>query len=77
MIELNLLLPQTDYFYQLAAAGEIQNVPEVLFKIYDDCNQLRIAHPNNYREFNYRIIDNQTFIRTNPVESIASDTKQK
>lgn len=65
---------QMDYFYQLAAAGEIENIPEILFKVYDDCTQLRIAHPNNYRDFNYRIVDDQRFERTNPNESNGIET---
>lgn len=39
-------------------------MPNVLLRIYDDCNELRIEHPNTYREFNYTIIDDETFERT-------------
>lgn len=38
-------------------------MPEVLLKIYEDCNDLRIEYPNSFREFNYTIIDDETFVR--------------
>lgn len=54
---------QKEYFTELCEAGKLENAPEVVFKIYDDCNELRVLHPNNYREFNYTIVDNFTFTR--------------
>lgn len=46
---------------ELSEIGNIVKMPEVIFKIYDDCNELRVKYPNTYREFNYTIIDDQTF----------------
>lgn len=43
----------------------MKNVDEVYFKIYDDCTDLRLTYPNTYREFNYRVIDDKTFERSN------------
>lgn len=38
-------------------------MPEVIFKIFDDCADLRIAHPDDFRQYVYTIIDDETFIR--------------
>lgn len=49
------------YMKELSEIGNIAKVPDVVYKIYDDCNELRVKYPNTYREFNYTIIDDQTF----------------
>lgn len=41
----------------------MESMPEVVFKIYDDCNDLRKDHPDDYRQFVYTIIDDKTFTR--------------
>lgn len=48
---------------ELSEIGQLIKMPEVLLKIYDDCNDLRNQFPNNYRQFNYIIIDDETFKR--------------
>lgn len=40
------------------------NLPDVLFKIYQDVTTQRNKYPNSYRENNYKIIDDHTFERT-------------
>lgn len=60
----NLCRFQTNYFHQLIQAGDLEKMPEVLFKIYDDCNELRVAHPDDYRQFVYTITDDKTFTRS-------------
>lgn len=55
---------QAGYFQQLADAGQMPNLPEVLIKIYEDVSAQRKQFPNSYRQFNYRIIDENTFERT-------------
>lgn len=49
------------YFEQLAEAAQMENLSEVLFKIYADVTVQWTQHPNSYRENNYRIIDDLTF----------------
>lgn len=56
-----ILYFQTAYLRELSSIGEMIKVPEVLLKIYLDCNDLRVQHPNTYREFNYKIIDDDNF----------------
>lgn len=48
---------------ELSESGNLIKTPNVLFKIYEDCNDLRIQYPNHYREFNYTIVDEETFTR--------------
>ncbi|XP_031630062.1 flavin-containing monooxygenase FMO GS-OX5-like isoform X2 [Contarinia nasturtii] len=55
---------QNSYLRDISKIGQMIQMPEVLLKIYDDCNELRVQFPNNYRDFNYTIIDDQTFERT-------------
>lgn len=52
---------QTAYLRELSSIGEMIKVPEVLLKIYLDCNELRAQNPSTYREFNYKIIDDDNF----------------
>lgn len=54
---------QNDYMRELIDIGKLPAIPEVLYKIYDDCTETRIAHPNDYRSFNYNIVDDNTFTR--------------
>lgn len=55
---------QEKYLRELSEIGQMIKMPEVLFKIYEDCNELRIQYPSSYREFNYTIIDDETFERS-------------
>lgn len=59
---------QTNYFRELSEIGKMIKMPEVLLKIFDDCNDLRIQYPNTYRQFNYSIIDDETFERNQVFE---------
>lgn len=52
---------QSAYLRELSSIGEMIKVPEVLLKIFLDCNELRAQYPNTYREFNYKIIDDDNF----------------
>lgn len=46
---------------ELSSIGEMIKVPEVILKIFLDCGDLRTQYPNTYREFNYKIIDDDNF----------------
>lgn len=48
----------------LCEIGRMNARPSVLDKIYDDCNHLRTEYPSSYREFNYKILTDDTFERT-------------
>lgn len=52
-----------DYTYRLSRTAGIDDIPDVLTRIYYDCGQLRQTYPNSYRLYNYRVIDNETFER--------------
>ncbi|XP_055314740.1 flavin-containing monooxygenase 1-like [Sitodiplosis mosellana] len=54
---------QAKYLQDLSNIGQMIKIPNVLLKIYDDCNELRTQYPNTYREYNYTIIDDETFER--------------
>lgn len=70
----SLILFQEKYFREIIEIGQLPKMPEVLFKIFDDCNELRLQYPNTYREFNYTIIDDETFERSKIPKWIASST---
>lgn len=55
---------------ELSVIGQWTKVPEVVLKIYLDCNELRVKYPTSYREFNYTIIDEETFERRHMSETV-------
>lgn len=65
---------QKDYFHQLAKAGDLKMVPEVIFKIYDDCADLRITQADDFRQFVYTIVDDKTFTRSKLDENNNTET---
>lgn len=55
---------QREYFNDLTATANIENVREVLLLIYDDSSRRRSEHPLIYRRDVYKIIDELHFERS-------------
>lgn len=60
-----LLFEQQNYYDDLAACADIENVRPIYMKIYEESYARRIVAPNHYRNDNYRIIDGENYERTN------------
>lgn len=58
------LYEQRNYYNELSAVADIENIQEVFTKIYDDSCVRAVATPNEYRNGLYRIIDEENFERT-------------
>lgn len=52
-----------EYFNDLATTANIENIPEVFMKIYDDSGTRRINFPTMYRNDVYTIVDDEHFER--------------
>lgn len=55
---------QRAYFEQLAAEGEFEKPPNVISKIFVDSHASRMARPGNYRNDTYKIVDDETFVKS-------------
>lgn len=53
-----------EYFSELSTIANIENVPEILMKIYEDGQMRRSIDPKGYRNDVYTIIDDEHFQRT-------------
>ncbi|OAD59924.1 Flavin-containing monooxygenase FMO GS-OX-like 3 [Eufriesea mexicana] len=53
---------QWAYYDELAAATGIPSFPPVIRKIYDHSNQMRELDIGNYKNYQYRIIDDENFV---------------
>ncbi|XP_031621424.1 flavin-containing monooxygenase FMO GS-OX5-like [Contarinia nasturtii] len=58
---------QREYFNDLSATANIENVREIFLKIFEDCGARRSADPVNYRLDVYKIIDVEHFERSSLV----------
>lgn len=52
-----------DYVNQLATAGEIESIPEVILAIGEDALSELLQRPATFRNFKYTVIDGSTFAR--------------
>lgn len=52
-----------EYFNDLATTANIENIPEVYMKIYDDSSIRRHSFPTMYRNDVYTIVDDEHFER--------------
>lgn len=52
-----------EYFNDLATIANIENIPEVYMKIYEDSGMRRLNYPTMYRNDVYTIVDNEHFER--------------
>lgn len=59
----DVYVAQVNYFNELQRICGMDMVPKVFYDIYLDLLKLNVQHPNSYREFNYTIVDNETFTR--------------
>ncbi|XP_076303151.1 uncharacterized protein LOC143221650, partial [Lasioglossum baleicum] len=53
---------QWAYYDELAAAAGIPSFPPVIRKIYDHSNQMRELDLTSYKNYQYRIIDDENFV---------------
>lgn len=60
-----LHLPDTawDYLKQLWDTAELEKLPDVAYEIYKDSILTSATRPNEFRNYNYKIIDDKTFIK--------------
>lgn len=58
---MSTLAIQNEYIKGLIEFGKLPARPSVLQKIYDDAGVTRMEHPNHYRDYNYTIVDDDTF----------------
>lgn len=54
---------QKEYYRQLAAVGDIENLPDVLAAMHFDSRQTMAKDPINYRKYRYHIVDDKTFTK--------------
>lgn len=55
---------QREYCEDLSTTANIERVPEIVLNIYDDCIECRSKNPKDYRNNNYKVIDDENFERT-------------
>lgn len=51
-----------EYLTDLSTTANIENVREVLLKIYEDSSMRRAKDPRTYRNLTYTIVDDEHFI---------------
>lgn len=54
---------QVEYFDWLAKMCQMNIVPKVFHTIFLDLLKMFVQYPNSFREFNYTILDDDTFER--------------
>lgn len=58
-----LLLLQFDYYKDLSEIAGIQNVKPVIAKIMKECGKKYIYELETYRQYNFKVLDDENFIK--------------
>lgn len=58
---------QRDYYNQLAIEADVENVRDIIIRIYEDCWARKMEMPNTYRHDVYHIIDDEHFTKSSTI----------
>lgn len=58
-----------DYLQQLCESAGLKMFPPVFHEVYEDNILSSVRHPHEYKNYNYKIIDDRTFIKETVCQS--------
>lgn len=56
---------QGDYYSDLAKMGDLERLPAVMTKLHNEASDRQLSDIRNFRQDNYRIVDEENFVKVN------------